>query len=173
MRIAAPSSPVRVRDVRVAAVPELRDRMLEQTIRNNWERIVGLECARRSQPGGLKKGTLDVIVDNSPSLYEMTLRCSEVLAAVQACHGSAVSALRFTLGTLSAEPGPLIARRVSWDAPRPPHEEADRVDRMVEPVAGPALAGSLRRLLTKDVVNHRPHFRSRCPDAAAPDRKDS
>ncbi len=92
----SPSSPVRVRDVLVSAVPELRDRMFEEAIRQNWTRVVGPDLSGRSRPGSLKMGTLDVLVDNSPFLHEMTLRSGELLAAVQASHGPAVSSLRFS-----------------------------------------------------------------------------
>jgi hypothetical protein len=158
--------------VLAAAVPGLRDRMLQEIIRRSWGRIVGPEFAHRSQPGGLNMGALDVIVDNSPSLQEMTLRSSELLAAVQACHGRSVSSLRFRLGIVSPTPGPAVARRGRSEPTRLAPEEADRIDRAVAPVADPALAGSLRQLLTKDALNRRPRGRDCRPDAA-PDRKES
>ncbi len=158
MGMRARSSPVRVRDVLVSAVPELRDRLLEETIRKSWARVVGPQFASWSRPGTLKMGALDVRVDNSPLLHEMTLRSSELLAAVQASHGSGVSSLRFSLGTVPAtEPRSVFARRGPAVPPELAPEEARLVDAMVAPVSDRALATSLRRLLTKDLLTRRLH----------------
>ncbi len=121
MVAAVPRSPVRVRDVLVAALPELRDHMLEEAIRKEWGLVVGPEFSRRSQPGGLRMGVLDVTVDNSPWLHELTLRASELLAALRARYGSAVTSLRFTLGIVAAGPSPVMRRRRPSPQPRLGH----------------------------------------------------
>jgi hypothetical protein len=149
----ARSSPVPVRDVLVAALPELRVHMLQEGIRKDWSSIVGPEISRRSQPGGLRLGVLDVTVDNSPWLHELTLRSSSLLAALQARHGSVVSSLRFVLGPVAAGPSPAAPRR---RRPEPQAElgpaEASLVESVVAPVTDPALAASIRRLVTKDFL---------------------
>src|SRR5574341_1019450 len=104
-------SPVRVRDVLAAALPGLRDHMLEEAIRKEWRQVVGRELSRCSRPGGLRMGVLDVTVDNSPWLHELTLRASELLAPLRARYGSAVTSLRFTLGIVAAGPSPVMRRR--------------------------------------------------------------
>lgn len=168
------ASPVRLRDVLVAALPELRDHMLEEAIRKDWERVVGPELSRRSLPGGLRMGVLDVAVDNSPWLHELTLRGSELLAALRARHGSAVTSLRFTLGIVPAGPSPVMPRRRPSPQARLSHEEARLIETMVAPVADPALATSLRRLLTKDLLARRPRGASpRLDDSPPPQREDS
>jgi len=64
-------------------------------------------------------------------------------------------------------------RRPEPPAPLGP-EEARVLEVMVAPVGDPALAASLRRLLTKDLLARRPRGAGRClDDSAPPDREDS
>jgi hypothetical protein len=153
----ARSRPVRVRDVLIAALPDLRLHMLQDGIRRDWSSIVGPEISRRSRPGGLRQGVLDVAVDNSPWLHELTLRSGSVLAALQTRYGSAVTSLRFTLGSVAADPSPAPPRR---RRPEPRTElgpvETRLVESMVAPVADPELAISIRRLVTKDLLARPP-----------------
>lgn len=168
------SSPVRVRDVLVAAVPELRERLIEETIRQEWSQLAGPELGRRSRPGRLKAGILDVTVDNSPWLHEMTLRSGELLAGLQTRFGSVVASLRPALGVVP--PGaelPRVHLRAEPPA-RLTHEETRVVDAMVASLPDPALAGSLRRLLTKDLLARRRHGSSRRREDSRPaEREDS
>lgn len=158
-------SPVRVKDLLVSAVPELRERLLEDSIRTNWARIVGPEFSRQSRPGSLKMGTLEVLVDHSPLLHELKLRSSELLAAVQRFRPDVVSALRMSLGSRPAARVSIPPQRSSR-APRLAADEARWVDATLAPVPDPALAASLRRLLTKDLLSHRPRGRSQAPGAS-------
>jgi len=168
------SRPVRVRDVLVAALPELRDRLLEETIRRDWSRLAGPELGRRSQPGRLKAGVLDVTVDNSPWLHEMTLRSGELLAALQTRFGSVVASLRLALGVVPAGVDPPKADHRPEPRARLSHEEAEVVEAMVASLPDPALAGSLRRLLTKDLLARRRHDSSRRREDSRPtEREDS
>lgn len=154
MARALASRPLRVRDLLVAAVPGLRDRMLEETIRSDWAEIAGPEIARRSRPGELRAGVLTVLVDNSPWLQEVTLRSTEILAGLRARHGSAVTSVRCALGTL-----PTPRQTVTHDRPRPADplsaEEERVVDTIIAPVTDPVLAASVRRLVTKDLIARR------------------
>lgn len=146
--------PVPVGQILASAIPGLDDRMLEARIRGAWPVTVGPDLAGRSRPGELRQGVLSVTVDNSPWLHEMTLRSGELLSAVQARHGAAVTSLRFTLGAIAtARP----AVRPSWTAPaaRLSAEEERSVEAIAAAVADPALAVSLRRLLTKDLIARR------------------
>ena len=175
MVMAARWSPVRVGDVLVAALPELRDHMLEETIRKDWGRVVGPEFSRGSRPTGLRLGVLDVTADNSPWLHELTLRSSELLPRLQAWYGSsAVTSLRFTLGTVATGSGPVARARRPEPPARLGPQDARMVEAMVAPVADPALAASLRRLLAKDLLARRPRGTGRrLVDSPPPDREDS
>ncbi len=149
------SSPVRVRDLLVAAVPQLEELLLQDAIRRDWNQTVGSELGRRSRPARLRAGVLDVTVDNSPWLHEMTLRSPELLAAVQARFSTAVGALKFSHGTLPA-PVERQPRRQRREAPgRLSREERSIVDAAVSSFPDAALAASFRRLLTKDLLSRR------------------
>lgn len=146
---------MRVGDVLVAAVPELADRMLEETIRREWRLTAGTDLARRSRPAELRAGTLTVVVDNSPWLQELTMRSEPLLRALQSRYGTAVSALRFALGEVGGRPEPVAARPRSEPEPELTDEEAGHVETVSAPLRDPTLAAALRRLLTKDVIARR------------------
>src|SRR6266545_6328696 len=168
------SSPVRVREVLVVALPGLRDRLLEEAIRKDWNRLVGLELGRRSRPGRLKAGVLDVTIDNSPWLHEMTLRSSELTAALQTRFGSAVASVRLGFGVVPAGVDPVTPRPRPEPQARLSHEETRVVEAMVASLPDPTLAGSLRRLLTKDLLARRRHGLSRPHEDSRPaEREDS
>jgi hypothetical protein len=143
-----------VGDVLAAALPGLADRLLAEKIRGRWATIVGQDAARRSRPTELRGGALTVTVDNSPWLCEMTLRSAELLAAVRAHHGASVSSLRFSLGTAAVSAAPAARARPSPVA-RLSAEEERSVETIAASVADPALAASLRRLITKDFIARR------------------
>ncbi len=174
MVASASASPVRVRDVLPAALPELRDRMLEQAIRAVWGEMVGSPLGRRSRPGRLKMGVLDVRVDNSPGLHEITLRSGEVLAALQRRFGSAVASVRLSLGEVPPEAEPVLPRPRPEVPARLSREETREVEAMAASLPDPTLSGSLRRLLIKDLLARRRHASSRRPgDPPPPEREDS
>ena len=147
-------SPVRVGNLLTRAVPALAERLLEEAIRREWAQTVGADAARRSRPLTLRQGTLQVSVDNSPWLQELTLRGAAIAAALHERHGSAVDGVRFVLATAA----------LGAPAPEPPHsrtpapsrqlsaEEALQVDDAARRLADPGLAASFRRLLTKDLL---------------------
>jgi hypothetical protein len=148
-------NPVRVGHLLTAAVPALAERMLEDAIRREWTQTAGPEAARRSRPGVLRQGTLDVSVDNSPWLQELTLRSTAILTALRKHHGSAVTGVRFVLG--SGRGDGLVASgsaRAGTGAPRRRlnPEETRIVDAAAGQLQDPALALSLKRLLTKDLL---------------------
>lgn len=87
-----------------AAFPSLAEPLLAFTIHRDWSEIVGQEVSRRAQPGQLRAGALEVTVDNSPWLQELTLRQGELLGRLQARYGvEPIRALRLTLRTLPIE----------------------------------------------------------------------
>ena len=148
-------NPVRVGSLLTAAVPALAERMLEDAIRREWAQTAGAEAARRSRPGGLRQGTLDVNVDNSPWLQELTLRSAAILAGLRKRHGSAITGVRFALGgsrgDAAAAAGPA---RAGAEVPRRrlTAEESRIVDAAAGQLQDLALASSLKRLLTKDLL---------------------
>jgi len=154
--------PVRVGNLLTAAVPALAERMLEEAIRREWTQTAGPEAARRSRPGALRQGTLEVSVDNSPWLQELTLRSAAIVAALRKRHGSAVIGVRFALGSgrgdadIAARPSSAGTeapqRRPTFPELRLTVEEARLVDAAAGQVPDPALASSLKRLLTKDLL---------------------
>jgi hypothetical protein len=146
--------PIRVRELLAAAVPGLRDRLVEVAIRQDWAAIAGRELARRSRPAELRTGTLAVTVDTSPCLHEMTLRSGQLLAGLQARHGTAIRALRFALGTVPAAPQPAASRRSRAGEVLSPEESAS-VEQLAAPIADPALAASVRRVISKDLLARR------------------
>ncbi|HXH81893.1 MAG TPA: DUF721 domain-containing protein, partial [Candidatus Tectomicrobia bacterium] len=81
MRSGAPRA---IRELLVAAVPQLDERLREQAVRDAWPRLVGAGVARRAHPRSLAAGCLSVVVDNSPWLHELTLRAPELTARVRA-----------------------------------------------------------------------------------------
>ena len=148
-------NPVRVGNLLTAAVPALAERMLEEAIRRDWTQTAGPEAARRSRPGALRQGTIEVNVDNSPWLQELTLRSAAIVAALRKRHGSAVIGVRFALGSGRGDAGAAAgSARARTEAPerRLTVEEARIVDAVAGQVPDPALASSLKRLLTKDLL---------------------
>jgi hypothetical protein len=148
-------NPVRVGNLLTAAVPALAERMLEQAIRREWTQTAGPEAARRTRPGALRQGTLEVSVDNSPWLQELTLRSAAIVAALRKRHGSAVTGVRFALGSGPGDADvAALPEREGTAAPRRRlnAEEARLVDAAAARLPDPALASSLTRLLTKDLL---------------------
>jgi hypothetical protein len=151
------SKPVPVRDLLVAAVPELREHFLATSIRESWNQVAGPELSRRSRPARLRAGVLDVTVDNSPCLHEMTLRSGALLAALQSRYPSAVGSLKLALGPpAKAGEARTAARRAADPPARLSREESRQIQTAVASVTDSALAASLRRLLTKDILARRP-----------------
>ncbi|HET7874856.1 MAG TPA: DUF721 domain-containing protein [Methylomirabilota bacterium] len=148
------TAPIRVGEVLAAAVPELGERMLGEAIRKEWRQTVGVELARRSQPGELRAGTLTVLVDNSPWLQELTLRSAELLGKLRSRYGAAVSEMRFDLGRV-ASPPEAPARRRAEPMPRLTEAEAREVEEAGARLSDPELAAALRRLLTKELIARR------------------
>ncbi len=129
----------------MSAMPQLQDRLLVQKLRAEWPALVGHEVARRTQPQALANGCLQVTVDNSPWLHEMTLRAPDVAARVGA-QFPAVRSIRFSLGLPPAEEPPPAAR------PAPVtlvDDDRRAIDAAAAAISDRDLAASARRLLTR------------------------
>ena len=147
-------SPVRVGNLLTRAVPALAERLLEEAIRREWPQTIGPDAARRSRPLALRQGVLDVSVDNSPWLQELTLRSAAIAATLQERHGSRVSGVRFMLATKvpSAAPAESNHSKPSVPSRQLSAEEARQVDDAARRLADHGFATSFKRLLTKDLL---------------------
>src|SRR5947208_10475250 len=89
-------APRAISELIVNALPELRERLVEEGIRRSWPAVVGAEGARRSRPQRLTNGLLEIAVDNSPWLHELTLRAPDLTTRLRA-QFAAITSLRFVL----------------------------------------------------------------------------
>src|SRR5919198_843979 len=96
------SVPRSVADLLVSALPTLAGRLLEEEIRRAWPLVAGPDTARRSRPQRLLNGSLEVAVDNSPWLHELTLRAPELTERLSA-RFPAVRSVRFVVGVRPLE----------------------------------------------------------------------
>jgi tetratricopeptide (TPR) repeat protein len=135
-----------IADLLVTAVPELRDRLVEDRIRRAWAAVAGEDIARRTNPQRLVNGCLEVAVDNSPWLSELTLRSAELAKRVGA-RFDGVRSIRFVLGTIAVEPRdarPRAPRSVPLTA-----EVKQGIDDAVAVISDDTLRTAARRLMTK------------------------
>src|SRR2546425_1548811 len=127
-------------------MPELRERLLEERIRRAWSAIVGTDTARRAHPIRFANACLEVVVDTSPWLHELTLRSPDLTARL-AAHFPEIRALRFVQGALPAESA---APRTGDPRPTPVGGAAAReIDDAVPAIADEDLQRAARRLMTK------------------------
>lgn len=141
-------APRAVGDLLSAAMPQLGERLVEYRVQTSWASIVGRDVARRARPSGYAGGTLQVLVDNSPWLHELTLRSGELQRQVSA-HFPEVRALRFSLSTSPVDPPSRERARASRRraVALSPDDLAD-IDLAVSAIPDPAIADVARRLLT-------------------------
>ena len=133
-------------DVLISAIPQLSERLPEYHIRKTWAALVGPEMARRTRPQSLSNGCLHVVVDNSPWLHELTLRAAELTERLHR-QFEAIRSIRFTLGTLQAEPSPPAERRPRRGKTLDDDDRRD-IEAAASAISDPALADVARRLLT-------------------------
>lgn len=161
------SSPQRVGELLTRAVPALSERMLEDTIRREWRQLLPPDLSRRSEPGELRRGTLDVRVDNSIWLHELTMRADELLAVLTRRHGHGIRAVQVQLGQLPPGPSAAAAAPPRREArPRLTPEETREADALVAELSDPEIAHALRRLYTKDRLARRPAALPAAPERA-------
>jgi hypothetical protein len=139
-------TPRTVAAVLAAAIPQIAERLPEYKIRKAWSALVGPDVARRTRPQSLTNGCLHVVVDNSVWLHELTLRAETLTSRLRA-QFDVVRSLRFTLGTLQAEPSPPAERRERRARALGDDDRRD-IDAAASAISDPALADAARRLLT-------------------------
>jgi hypothetical protein len=161
-------APRAIADLLDAALPQLGERLLCLRVARGWSALVGADMARRARPRAVTAGTLDVVVDNSPWLHELTLRAPDLTRAVRERFPAIVS-LRFSLGALPADARDAGARerprrRALTDG------ERREIDEAAAAIPDPALAAAARRLMTRA---RRSTFDARMEGAgAAPARRE-
>jgi hypothetical protein len=141
-------APRAVSDLLLTALPQLASRLGDLRIQRSWSSLVGPEVARRTRPGPLVGGCLEVIVDNSPWLCELTLRTGELEQRVRERFPGVVS-LRFVLGALPSAAG---EKSSPTRAPRPASVSAtdvQEVDTAAAAIPDPELAAAARRVMLK------------------------
>jgi hypothetical protein len=128
-------------------VPQLEDRLLVQRMRRAWVALVGADMARRAQPQALVNGCLQVIVDNSPWLHELTLRAPDLVARLGAEY-PAVRSVRFSLGAPPTEE-PTTAARPAARPSRLSDTDRRAIDAAAAAISDPDVAAGARRLLAR------------------------
>jgi hypothetical protein len=131
----------------VEALPQLEDRLLVERLRRAWPALVGPDAARRSRPQALVHGCLQVIVDNSPWLAELTLLAPELTGRLTAAY-PVVRSLRFSLGAPPADERPPAARPAARAA-RLTDDDRRAIDAAAAAISDPVLAASARRLMAR------------------------
>jgi hypothetical protein len=126
-------------------MPQLSDRLTEYQVVREWSAVVGADIARRARPRSLANGILEVVVDNSPWLHELTLRAAELTERIQRRFAD-VRALRFVAGAVDTPPAPGPARRERAAAALSASDLRE-IDDAASAIADPTLAAAARRLL--------------------------
>jgi hypothetical protein len=136
-----------VGELLVSAMPQLEDRLLVQRLQRAWGALVGADVARRSRPHALVNGSLQITVDNSPWLHELTLRGPD-LAARLGGQFPAVRSLRFMLGAdVAEEPSP--AARPATRPSRLSDDDRRAIDAAAAAISDPDVAAGARRLMAR------------------------
>src|SRR6266516_3559954 len=141
-----PRAPRAISELIVNALPELRERLVEEGIRRSWPAVVGAEGARRSRPQRLTYGLLEIAVDNSPWLHELTLRAPDLTTRLRA-QFAAITSLRFVLTPVAQDAAPVSPSTERRRRALAPEEKRD-IDAAVAAIGDEALRDSARRLLT-------------------------
>ena len=124
--------------------------MANVVVHRVWPHVVGEEVARRSQPGLLRKGRLQVTVADAVWLQQLTMLKPAILASLESHLGSrAVRDIFFTLGPCpdAAAPRPEPVSRGQGDPPSPELEE--RLREILQPVRDSECREVLARILRK------------------------
>ena len=128
--------------------------MANVVVHRVWPHVVGEEVARRSQPGFLRKGRLQVTVADAVWLQQLTMLKPAILASLESHLGSrAVRDIFFTLGPCpdAAAPRPEPVSRGQGDPPSPELEE--RLREILQPVRDSECREVLARILRKTWLN--------------------
>jgi len=123
--------------------------MANVVVHRVWSHVVGEEVARRSHPGLLRNGRLQVTVSDAVWLQQLTMLKPAILASLESHLGSrAVRDIFFTVGTCpNAAARPEPASQGHSDPPSPELEE--RLTQVLEPVRDSECREVLARILRK------------------------
>lgn len=118
-------------------------------IHRAWPELVGEEVARRSEPGLLKNGRLQVTVTDAVWVQQLTMLKPKILASLEAHLGSGiVRELFFSVGR------PVVPRPGHASVIRAGSSEIDpevqaRLHEVLRPIQDEECRGVLARILTK------------------------
>ena len=121
--------------------------MVNATISRIWPEVVGEEVARKSRPGLLKNGRLQVFVTDSVWLQQLTMLKPKLLESLRShLNAAVVQDLFFTLGMPLSSQGPKTSgpRQVQLS----PEEEA-RIEEILQPLQGLECREVLARILRR------------------------
>jgi predicted nucleic acid-binding Zn ribbon protein len=124
--------------------------MVNVIIHRVWPEVVGEEVARRSQPGPLKHGRLQVTVVDAVWLQQLTMLKPTILASLESHLGSRlVRDIFFSLGTVSlAAARPARASRGRRN--RLSLEVQEHIQEILRPVHDEECRKILGRILTNE-----------------------
>lgn len=140
-------APRPVADLLTDSVAGLDERLIEHRLRRTWAALVGPDVARHARPQSLLNGCLQIAVDNSPWLHELTLRSAEVRDRVAREFGT-VTSVRFLLAGLPGETPDVPAAAPPRARPLAAADVRE-IESATATISDPAVAAAARRLLTK------------------------
>ncbi len=121
--------------------------LVNATIARIWPEVVGEEVARKSRPGLLKSGRLQVFVTDSVWLQQLAMLKPKILEALRIrLQASIVHDLFFTLGMPSPPQEPDTPRRRKT---QPPPEGDARIQEILQPLQDLECREVVARILRK------------------------
>ncbi|MBI2461371.1 MAG: DUF721 domain-containing protein [Candidatus Rokubacteria bacterium] len=137
--------PTRVSVLLAGLGPPLAERVRHARLAAEWATLVGPAVARHAAPLHLEDGWLHVAVDSSAWLHELSLKEEELLAVLRRV--ADLRGVRLRLAPLPAHrPEPRAPARRRHLLP----EEQAAIEEALAPIRDPALAATVRRVMTKD-----------------------
>ena len=119
-------------------------------IRDMWEGVVGSHIAKKAHPEGVKNGILQVSVESSVWMQELTFMKQQILERLnQVCESSGVKDIRFKLGKISQRMG-------SYDeeiVPELNEEEQAMIKKQTANVEDEDVRASLQSFFSTDLKN--------------------
>ena len=91
-------------DILKDVIKDLKDKkdlITEEEVRGVWGKAVGKKAAKHTKPISLRKATLNVMVDGSSWLYELTMEKKVILKKLEGkLRGKKIKEIRFRIGAI-------------------------------------------------------------------------
>ena len=134
--------------IKILKARGLEARLSEYRIFGAWEKAVGRVIARHAQPQGVRGKRLNLLVDSSAWMQQLSLLKPEIIEKVNACLGkNDIKEISLKLGEVRA------SEDSSVDKPQLPDlraEERAAIDQVVREISDVETRESLRQLMEKD-----------------------